>query len=248
LRRAAAKGSNAGACDLGAMSSERQLLTVERHVREAIERGAQVLTGGSRCASAQTDDNGARNNQADDSATGEHLNGGWFYEPTVLVGVNHKMAVMREETFGPVLPVMTFRSDDEAVGLANDSCFGLTASIWTRDLRRGRRLADRIEAGTIMINEVLYTHGIAQTPWGGVKQSGLGRTHGRLGLLELVAPHHVHVNRLARLQDVWWFNYTPEAATLFRSLAHRFATGSLLQTLLLSPQMLRRYRERKGNK
>jgi succinate-semialdehyde dehydrogenase/glutarate-semialdehyde dehydrogenase len=93
---------------------------------------------------------------------------------------------------------------------------------------------------------VLYTHGIAQTPWGGVKQSGLGRTHGRLGLLELVAPHHVHVNRLAVLQDVWWFNYTPGAASLFRSLARRFATGSLLQALLLSPQMLRRLRERKG--
>jgi succinate-semialdehyde dehydrogenase/glutarate-semialdehyde dehydrogenase len=97
-----------------------------------------------------------------------------------------------------------------------------------------------------MVNEVLYTHGIAQTSWGGVKQSGLGRTHGRLGLLEMVAPHHVHVNRLTLLQDVWWFSYTPEAASLFRSLARRFATGSLLQTLLISPQMLRRYRERKG--
>jgi hypothetical protein len=92
---------------------------------------------------------------------------------------------------------------------------------------------------------VLYTHGIAQTPWGGVKQSGLGRTHGRLGLLEMVAPYHVHINRLAFLQDVWWFAYTPGAAALFRSLARRFATGSLLQTLLISPQMLARYRERR---
>ena len=96
-----------------------------------------------------------------------------------------------------------------------------------------------------MVNEVLYTHGIAQTPWGGVKQSGLGRTHGRLGLLEMVAPHHVHVNRLAFLQDLWWFAYTPGAAALFRSLARRFSTGSLLQAALLSPQMLRRLRERK---
>jgi len=93
---------------------------------------------------------------------------------------------------------------------------------------------------------VLYTHGIAQTPWGGVKQSGLGRTHGRLGLLEMVAPYHVHVNRLASMQDVWWFSYTPGAATLFRSLARRFASGSLLQTLLISPQMLARLRERRG--
>jgi succinate-semialdehyde dehydrogenase/glutarate-semialdehyde dehydrogenase len=97
-----------------------------------------------------------------------------------------------------------------------------------------------------MVNEVLYTHGIAQTPWGGVKQSGLGRTHGRLGLLEMVAPVHVHVNRLTLVHDVWWFNYTPGAVSLFRSLARRFTTGSLLQTLLLAPQMLRRHRERKG--
>jgi delta 1-pyrroline-5-carboxylate dehydrogenase len=145
-----------------------------------------------------------------------------------------------------VLPLMTFKSEEEAVRLANDSQFGLTASVWTRDLARGRRVASRIEAGTVMVNEVLYTHGIAQTPWGGVKQSGLGRTHGRLGLLEMVAPYHVHVNRLTRIHDVWWFNYTPGAASLFRSFARRFATGSLLQTLLLAPQMLRRQRERKA--
>ncbi len=209
--------------DIGAMSSERQLLTVERHVSEALSRGALALTGGSRLNDAR----------------------GYFHEPTVLTNVDHTMAVMREETFGPVLPIMTFGDEREAVRLANDSPFGLTASVWTRDLARGRRVARQIEAGTVMVNEVLYTHGIAQTPWGGVKQSGLGRTHGRLGLLEMVVPHHVHVNRLARVHDLWWFNYTPRAARLFRSLARRFATGSLLQTLLISPQMLARLRERK---
>jgi acyl-CoA reductase-like NAD-dependent aldehyde dehydrogenase len=223
LRQASASD---GGADIGAMSSERQLRTVEEHVREAVARGARVLTGGGR-------------------ARGLH-EGGAFHEPTVLAGVDHSMTVMREETFGPLLPLMTFRDEEEAVRLANDSPFGLTASVWTRNIKRGRRVASRIEAGTVMVNEVLYTHGIAQTPWGGVKQSGLGRTHGRLGLLELVAPHHIHVNRLAVLQDVWWFTYTPGAARLFRSLARRFATGSLLQALLLSPQMLRRLRERKG--
>jgi succinate-semialdehyde dehydrogenase/glutarate-semialdehyde dehydrogenase len=213
------------ACDLGSMSSERQLLTVEEHVRDAVGRGAQVLAGGGRTRGCSER--------------------GWFHEPTVLAGVDHSMTVMREETFGPVLPLMTFREEEEAVRLANDSEFGLTASVWTRDLKKGRRVASKIEAGTVMVNEVLYTHGIAQTPWGGVKQSGLGRTHGRLGLLELVAPHHVHVNRLAFMQDVWWFAYTPGAASLFRSLARRFSTGSLLKTLLISPQMLARNRERR---
>ncbi len=205
--------------DIGAMSNENQLALVESHVREAIERGARVLAGGQRA---------------------EGLRPGLFYEPTVLTNVDHTMTVMREETFGPVLPVMTFRTDEEAVGLANDSAFGLTASVWTKNIGRGRRVAEQLEAGTVMVNEVLYTHGIAQTPWGGVKQSGLGRTHGRLGLLELVTPRHVHVNRIARLRDLWWFNYTPRAARLFRGFARRFATGNPLQTSLLLPQMVRR--------
>jgi len=213
------------AADVCAMSSERQLRTVEEHIAEAVARGARVLAGGSRARGINER--------------------GTFHEPTVLAGVDHSMAIMRDETFGPVLPIMTFKTEDEAVRLANDSEFGLTASVWTRKLRRGRRIASRIEAGTVMVNEVLYTHGIAQTPWGGVKQSGLGRTHGRLGLLELVAPHHIHVNRIAVLHDVWWFAYTPGAARLVRSLARRFATGSLLQAALLSPQMLRRLRERR---
>jgi acyl-CoA reductase-like NAD-dependent aldehyde dehydrogenase len=210
--------------DIGAMSSERQLSIVEEHVNDAVKSGARVLTGGQRRGDL----------------------GGTFYEPTVLADVNHQMDVMREETFGPVLPVMTFKSEEEALRLANDSIFGLTASVWTKDIGRGRRLAERIEAGTVTVNEVLYTHGIAQTPWGGMKQSGIGRTHGRLGLLELVAPQHVHVNRITSFRDLWWFSYTPRAAQLFRGLARRFATGNPLQTSLLLPQMIRRLFERRS--
>ena len=210
--------------DVGAMSSERQLKIVEEHVNDALSQGARALTGGRRAPSLP----------------------GPFYEPTILADVTHKMMVMREETFGPVLPVMTFKTEDEAVSLANDSVFGLTASVWTRDVSRGTRIADRLEAGTVMVNEVLYTHGIAQTPWGGFKQSGLGRTHGRLGLLELVAPQHVHVNRLAWFRDFWWFGYTPQALRLFRGFARRFATGKVRQTALLLPQMLRRLFERRS--
>src|SRR5918911_2700423 len=194
--------------DIGSMSSERQLETVEQHVEEAVERGAHVETGGQRARALS----------------------GPFYEPTVLTNVDHSMSVMRDETFGPVLPIMTFETEDEAVRLANDSIYGLTASVWTRDAARGRRIAERLEAGTVMVNEVLYTHGVAQTPWGGMKQSGLGRTHGRLGLLELVAPQHVHVNRIARFRDLWWFSYTSGAGRLFRGFARRFATGNVLQT------------------
>jgi acyl-CoA reductase-like NAD-dependent aldehyde dehydrogenase len=204
--------------DVGAMTNEGQLRIVEEHVSDAVERGAKVIIGGKR---------------ADDL-------GGFFYLPTVLTNVDHRMTIMRDETFGPVLPVMTFKTEDEAIRLANDSAFGLTASVWTKDIARGRRLAERIEAGTVMVNEVVYTHGIAQTPWGGIKESGYGRTHGRLGLLELVTPRHIHVNRISFLPDLWWFRYDPAAQKLFQGLATYFTTGSLMRTARLLPQMIRR--------
>jgi len=210
------------AVDVGAMTNERQRSIVEEHVSDAVQRGATVLTGGRRGAKLE----------------------GFFYEPTVLTGVDHSMTIMRDETFGPVLPVMTFKSDDEAINLANDSVFGLTASVWTKNIARGRRLAERIEAGTVMVNEVVYTHGIAQTPWGGVKDSGYGRTHGRLGLLELVSPIHIHVNRISFLPDLWWFRYDPNATRLFGGLAKSFTSGSILKTTGLLPQIMRRLRRR----
>jgi succinate-semialdehyde dehydrogenase/glutarate-semialdehyde dehydrogenase len=209
--------------DVGSMSSEQQLRLVERHVDDAIDKGATALVGGHRLADAP----------------------GAFFEPTVLIDVDHDMDIMREETFGPVLPIMTFKTDDEAVRVANDSSYGLTASVWSGSIARAKRVAERIDAGTVMVNEVLYTHGIAQTPWGGLKQSGLGRTHGRGGLLELVSARHIHVNHLGFIPDLWWFNYTPEAGRLFRGIARRFASGSVFQTMLLLPQMIRRWFERR---
>jgi len=209
--------------DIGAMSSERQLRIVEDHVNDAVKRGARVLTGGKR-------------------PPGLH---GMFYEPTVLGDVDHQMEVMHDETFGPLLPVMTFKTEEEAIKLANDSPFGLAASVWTRDVARGRRLAEQIDAGTGMVNEVVYTHGVAQTPWGGVKQSGFGHTHGRLGLMEMVSSRHIHVNRLSFLPDLWWFPYSPLAGKLFRGFAKRFTTGSIFPAALLLPQIIRRFFERR---
>lgn len=209
---------NVDGIDVGAMTNERQLNIVAEHVDDARIRGAEILTGGRRAPELD----------------------GLFYEPTVLTNVTHDMTIMRDETFGPVLPVMTFATEDEAISLANDSVFGLTASVWTKDIGKGRCIAERVEAGTVMVNEVVYTHGIAQTPWGGVKESGYGRTHGRMGLLELVHPQHIHVNRFAFLPDIWWFRYTPSAGRLFGGLAKNFTTGSILKTSVLLPQMLRR--------
>jgi acyl-CoA reductase-like NAD-dependent aldehyde dehydrogenase len=209
------------AVDLGSMTNERQLRIVEDHIQDAVERGARIETGGRRVENS----------------------GGWFHEPTVMTNVNHLMEVMRDETFGPVLPIMTFKTDEEAVGLANDSIYGLTAAVFTSNIARGRKLAEHIDAGTVMVNEVVYTHAIAQTPWGGVKQSGYGRTHGRLGLLELVTPQHIHTNRVPWLPDVWWFRYSAQAGNLFRELAQRFTTGSVLNSSLLLPKIIRRWFE-----
>src|SRR5687768_7663433 len=209
--------------DIGAMTNERQLKIVESHVSDAVKKGARVETGGSRV-------NGSR---------------GWFHQPTVVTDVDHSMEIMTEETFGPTLPIMTFKTDDEAVALANDSIYGLTAAVFTSDIQRGRDLAERIDAGTVMVNEVVYTHAVAQTPWGGVKQSGYGRTHGRLGLLEMVTHQHIHANAIPRLPDVWWFRYTKEAGKLFRGFARRFTTGSVLSASPLLPQIIRRLFERR---
>jgi len=163
-----------------------------------------------------------------------------FYEPTVISGANNDMLGMRDETFGPTLPIATFRTEEEAIKLANDSEFGLTASVWTSDRARGRRVAEQIQAGSVCINEVLYTHGIGTTPWGGFKNSGRGRTHGREGLMELVQPQHIHKNHLPILPDAWWMPYSPNAVATFRKMSRTFSSGSLLKTVTLMPQLLKR--------
>jgi acyl-CoA reductase-like NAD-dependent aldehyde dehydrogenase len=221
---------------IGAMSSERQLQIVEDHVEQFRRDGAKIETGGER-------HHGSKSAVLSPTFKKYDLGEGLFYEPTVISGVTNEMRGMQEETFGPTLPIATFKTEGEAIRLANDSEFGLTASVWTADYARGRRVAEKIEAGSVCVNEVLYTHGIGQTPWGGFKNSGRGRTHGAEGLLELVQPQHVHVNRFAFLPDAWWMPYTPEAVKTFRALATKFASGSLIKTIGLVPQLGRRIRE-----
>lgn len=209
---------------IGAMSSERQIRVVEEHVKDFRRSGAKIETGGSR--------------------RGETL----FYEPTVITGATNEMLGMREETFGPTLPIATFATEDEAVKLANDSEFGLTASVWSRDKQKARRVAAKIDAGTVTINEVLYTHGIGQTPWGGFKNSGRGRTHGVEGLMELVQMQHIHENLLPILPDAWWMPYSANAVKTFRGFATKFASGSFFRTVTLGPQLLKRIFEIRKSK
>lgn len=208
---------NLDTTDIGAMSSERQLKIVADHVEDFEKSGAKILTGG-------------KSNQL-------------FFEPTVIGNADNSMRGMKEETFGPTLPIATFKTEEEAVQLANDTEFGLTASVWTKDLSKGKRVAERIEAGTVCVNEVLYTHGIGQTPWGGFKNSGRGRTHGIEGLMELVQPQHIHINKLLLLPNAWWFPYGKTAIETFKDFAKYFASGSKTQTGKMMPQLLKRLRE-----
>jgi acyl-CoA reductase-like NAD-dependent aldehyde dehydrogenase len=173
------------ASDVGPMIHERQLRTVENHVADAIARGARLLAGGK--AQPQLGPN--------------------FFAPTILADVNSSMTVMREETFGPVLPLRSFKTEDEAVGMANDSEFGLAASVWTRDRKHGEAVARRINAGTVMVNDVIACFGISEAPHGGIKASGIGRTHGRFGLEEMVWPKYVDSDLMPRMKKLWWYGY-----------------------------------------
>ena len=186
-------GRGPGACDLGALTSEMQLEVVESLVEDARRRGAKILCGGRR----------------------PEGRAGFFYEPTVIADLPRDARLWREEVFGPVVAVASFRDEDEAIRLANDTEYGLMASVWTRDIARGERLARRIASGTTVVNDHAMTYGIPELPWGGVKQSGFGRTHGKPGLLEFVEWRHVHVNALPGVRAPWWF---PERAATYHAL------------------------------
>jgi succinate-semialdehyde dehydrogenase/glutarate-semialdehyde dehydrogenase len=172
--------------DVGPLANARQLGLVIEHVQDAVAQGAKVLTGGKRIDSLR----------------------GHFFEPTVLADVQPSMRVMQEETFGPVLPIQVVNDEEEAIREANRSRFGLLASVWTRDNCRGRELARRLEAGTVILNDALYTHGACETPWFGVKQSGWGVLHSRHGLREFVRMKHVNWDLLPLRSDPWWFPYS----------------------------------------
>jgi acyl-CoA reductase-like NAD-dependent aldehyde dehydrogenase len=149
-----------GEFDVGAVFWPQQMEIIEKHVADAVAKGAKVLTGGRRNPNLK----------------------GLFYEPTVITNVNHDMLIMREETFGPIMPIMRVRDEEEAIRLANDSQYGLAANVWTKDKKKGLEIAKRIESGSVNVNDFTVTYGVTEAPFGGRKQSGIGRVNGDIGL------------------------------------------------------------------
>jgi succinate-semialdehyde dehydrogenase/glutarate-semialdehyde dehydrogenase len=185
--------------DLGPLISFKQLQIVDRQVEEARMLGAIIHAGGSPMTQL----------------------GSNFYAPTLITDVDHSMSLMSDETFGPVLPVMCFGTDDEAVTLANDSAFGLAASVWGRT-SHATQVARRIAAGAVLVNDLISGFAVSAAPHGGIKHSGIGRTHGVLGMQELLRPVYLDVDLVPRMKKLWWYpyagNFAPMAA--FTDLIH----------------------------
>ena len=184
--------------DIGPLTVPRQLDVVKRHVADAVEHGAKVLAGG------PSDGDGMR------------------FSPTVVEGRREDMAIFREETFGPLLPVIRVRDDEEAVTRANREGFNLTASVWTRDAKRADRVAAELKAGSISINDHAITAGAAWAPWGGVGESGYGRLHGELGLREFSVPTHVARSTLPKMKHLWWYPYDEATTSTLRAVAELY--------------------------
>ena len=173
--------------DIGSMTVKRQLDVVRNHVEDALKKGATM--------------------EAQSVILPPHSD--QFYPATLLTNVTHEMQVMQEETFGPVLGVMSFQSEKEALELANDSDLGLSASVWTEDFIKGNRIAKQIEAGMVAVNDHLFMHGFSEMPWTGWKESGIGVTHSYLGLEEMTKVQAINYDIAGDLNmNLWWLPAT----------------------------------------
>ncbi|MCL4422019.1 MAG: aldehyde dehydrogenase family protein [Actinobacteria bacterium] len=195
------QGTGTGS-DLGAITWKRQLEVVLRHLDDALSKGAKILTGGHRV----------------------QVGGRESIEPTVLVDVDHSMAVMREETFGPLLPIMRVHSADEALKLANDSSYGLNSSVWGKNPSSIEKIVAGLKAGSVCVNDCMISYAIPGLPFGGIGQSGLGRTHGIEGLREMSQVKSVAKDRLGLSKEPYWMplpSWNESLARAILRLRHR---------------------------
>ncbi|MDA3860471.1 MAG: aldehyde dehydrogenase family protein [Melioribacteraceae bacterium] len=211
--------------DVGVMTTEKQVNAVKLHLDDALKNGAILF------AESKVEDNSTN-----------------IFTPKVVTNVNHNMLMMKEETFGPLLGVMKVDNMNEAIDLANDSFLGLTGSVWSKNHKRAMQLASKIKAGTITINDHLMSHGLAETSWGGFKESGVGRTHGELGFMEMVQPQTIVNDILPGVKkNIWWHPYSKDLYEGLKSIIYLFygnsftqKTKNLLKPLPVIPRIFRK--------
>ena len=194
--RAVRQGPSAEEVDVGSMTSEAQLTKIEAQVAEAVARGAKVLTGGRRNPNFP----------------------GLYYEPTVLIDVDQTMSVMNQETFGPIIPIMKVQNAEEAVKLANDSRYGLGGSIFSRDIATAWELAERMQSGSVCINDSLVNFIIPEAPMAGTKESGFGYRHGAEGVRKFCRQKTIVIDRFGLREEFPWFPASQKKSRQLRFL------------------------------
>ncbi|HVY45341.1 MAG TPA: aldehyde dehydrogenase family protein [Minicystis sp.] len=198
-----------GTVDVGAIIFPQQIDIAEKHIADALAKGAELKCGGKRVDGP-----------------------GQFFEPTVLANCNASMTVMHEEIFGPIVPIMSVATEDEAVRLSNESHLGLNAYVFSSDRDHGRRLAERVEAGSVLVNDVLANGATPDVPFGGIKQSGFGRAMGDDALRDMCDVRHISVDRLSLGGDPMWFPYSEKSYAWFkRGMKTMFSGGGLIKKL-----------------
>jgi len=192
--------------DVSCLINEKQFEKITSYIEDAAEKGATILVGGKPLKDR----------------------GDLYFEPTILTNINSSMDVIKNEIFGPVITMMPFLAEDEAIFLANDSAFGLSASVWTQDLKRGVRIANQLHTGSVIVNDLQSHIAQMEAPYTGIKSSGIGVSHGPWGVMEVVRPKYINTDRpLVRSvlkvfskdfvnNNIWWYKYSEKLVSDLR--------------------------------
>jgi len=210
-----------GDVDIGSITGPDQIKIIEDQIKDAASKGAKVLVGGKRKEKTM------------------------FFEPTVLVNVDHSMKIMKEETFGPVISIMKFRTEDEVIQLANDSLYGLNASVWTSDKNKAIRVSKEIVTGGVAINNALTASANFALPFGGAKQSGIGRYHGPYGLYAFSNIKAVMIEKGKKNHDIQWYPFRKEKYERFLTAFKSLFSDKTSEKLKGLPSMMKLMRSKK---
>ncbi|GIW22180.1 MAG: hypothetical protein KatS3mg068_1187 [Candidatus Sericytochromatia bacterium] len=189
--------------DMGYMTAEFQIKIVEEHIKDALEKGAKIITGGKRQENSM------------------------FFPPTIITNVNNSMKILNEETFGPVIPIIKFSTEEEVIKLANETEYGLSASVWTKDIARAERVARKLKVGNVSINNVMLTEANPYLPFGGYKYSGFGKTKGQEGLYAFCNIKSIMIDSQSNKIEANWYPYTNNKYKYFSKLTDSLFSGGI---------------------